>query len=212
MIGIQACRRAVPLAAVVLLAGCAPQPIGTADGDATTPSPPPPSASAGTPSGAPSPSTAPTCPPEGVRLEQGGGDAAAGLRVLSITLVNCGTETYRLKGYPAVQALDEDRAPLDVRVLNGVTEILGTMPWDGPPQPVTLRPGRRAGFALAWRSTYDDISKPPANGKYLRIAPLAGRPAQTLEPDGPLDFGSTGRFAVSAWQPSADPTEAPAKR
>ncbi|WP_275412536.1 DUF4232 domain-containing protein [Actinoplanes palleronii] len=156
------------------------------------------------PSATPSPSPpgllSAACPPEGVRVQPDGGDAAAGLRVLSITLVNCGTKSYRLSGYPAVQVLDDDGAVLDLRVLNGVTEILGSMPWDGPPKPVTLRPGQRASTAVAWRNTYDDTRKPPANGKYLRIEPLAGRPAQTIEPDAALDFGSTGRLAVSSWQ------------
>ncbi|WP_436535737.1 DUF4232 domain-containing protein [Actinoplanes sp. HUAS TT8] len=215
MIGSRIFRRVVPLAGIVLLAGCA-RPIGTADG--VSPLVPTPSV---IPS--PTPSVVPSsfdprlvttaCPPEGVRLQQDGGDAAAGLRVLSLTLVNCGTKDYRLNGYPAVQALDDDGTVLDLRVLDGVTEILGTMPWDLPPKPVTLRPGQRAGMALAWRNTYDDISKPPADGKYLRIAPLAGRPAQTIEPDGALDFGSTGRFAVSSWQllsgASGSPTERP---
>lgn len=191
-------RRAVPLVAVVLLAGCA-RPIGTADGVAPwvpTPSP--------VPSAVPSPTpprlSTTACPPEGVRLQADSGDAASGLRVLGITLVNCGTKNYQLSGYPAVQALDDDGTVLDIRVLDGVTEILGSMPWDGPPKPVTLRPGQRASTAVAWRNTYDDIRKPPANGKYLRIEPLAGRPAQTIEPDAPLDFGSTGRLAVSSWQ------------
>ena len=47
--------------------------------------------------------TAVKCPPEGVRFEVGEGDAAMGLRVLGITLVNCGTRDYRLNGYPDVR-------------------------------------------------------------------------------------------------------------
>ncbi|GAA4587477.1 hypothetical protein BJY16_008249 [Actinoplanes octamycinicus] len=211
MTGSWAYRRAVPLAVVALLAGCAPRPIGTADGVAPwvpTPSALPSSTSspAASPSRAGQP-TAPACPPEGVRVQAGGGDAASGLRVLTITLVNCGTKPYEVNGYPAVQALDEDQEVLDLQVLTGVTEILGSMPWDTPPKPVTLRPGQRASAALAWRNTYDDTRRPPANGTYLRVAPVAGRLPQTVEPEAALDFGSTGRFAVSAWQPApATPT------
>ena len=152
----------------------------------------------------------PRCPAEGVRLEPGTGDAAMGLRVLGITLVNCGTRTYRLTGYPAVRALDEDRAPLDIRILRGVTEIVGSgLPWDGPPASVALRPGEQAGAAVAWRNTYDDTRKPPVEARYLRIEPLAGRPAQTVEPESRIDLGSTGRLGVSAWKPLPDATASP---
>ena len=134
-----------------------------------------------------------------------------GLRVLGITLVNCGAKAYQLNGYPAVQALDENRTPLDIRILKGVTEIIGSgMPWDGPPKPVVLRPGQRARAAVAWRNTYDDIRKPPVNAKFLRIEPLAGRPAQVIEPEGGLDLGSTGRLGVSPWQFLPDATATPA--
>jgi hypothetical protein len=136
-----------------------------------------------------------------VRFEVGEGDAAMGLRVLAITLVNCGSRTYRLSGYPVVRSLDEDRAVLKVRVRHGVEEIIGSaMPWDGPPKPVVLRPGQRASTAVAWRNTYDDIRQPPVTVRFLDIAPRAGRPSQIVAPDGGLDLGSTGRIGVSAWR------------
>jgi uncharacterized protein DUF4232 len=210
VIGSRTYRCAVPLAGAVLLAGCA-RPIAATDGVGPwvpTPSVVP----SATPSAARPGRSAAACPPEGVRLQPDGGDAAMGLRVLSIILVNCGTKKYRLSGYPAVQALDDDRTPLDLQVLDGVTEILGSTPWDGPPRSVTLRPGERASAAIAWRNTYDDLRKPPANGKFLRIEPLAGRPAQTVEPDAPLDFGSTGRLAVSSWRLLSGTSPSPAVR
>jgi hypothetical protein len=133
-----------------------------------------------------------------------------GLRVVGITLVNCGPRTYRLNGYPAVRSLDDDRALLQVRVLHGVAEIIGSaMPWDGPPKPVVLEPGQRAGAAVAWRNTYDDVRKPPVTVRFLDIAPVAGRPSQIIDPDGGLDLGSTGRIGISAWSPLPD-SDAPA--
>lgn len=206
MIGFRAQRFAVPLALAALLVGCAPPVTSSASEPVAFPSEPVPSRS-----GRAAPTvTAVTCPPEGVRFEVGQGDAAMGLRVLGITLVNCGSRIYGLNGYPAVRSLDEDRVALKVRVLHGVKEIIGSaMPWDGLPQPVVLKPGQRAGAAVAWRNTYDDIRKPPVTVRFLDIAPLPGRPSQVVAPDGGLDLGSTGRIGVSAWELLPD-TDAPA--
>jgi uncharacterized protein DUF4232 len=135
-----------------------------------------------------------------------------GLRVLGITLVNCGPRTYRLNGYPDVRSLDEDRAALKVRVVHGVREIIGSaLPWDGPPKPIVLRPGQQAGAAVAWRNTYNDIRKPPVTVRFLDVAPLAGRPSQIIDPNGGLDLGSTGRIGVSAWSlpPAGSATTSP---
>jgi hypothetical protein len=205
MIGIRVRRLVVALSVATLLAGCA-RPVSGHESPASGPSDP-----AATPPATPSATTA-TCSPEGVRFEVGEGEAAMGLRVLSITLVNCGTRTYRLNGYPAVRPLDDERTVLEVQVLRGVKEILGSMPWDGPPKPVTLQPGQRAGTAVAWRNTYDDIRQPPVTVKFLDIAPLKGRPSQIVAPRGGLDLGSTGRFGVSAWSllPDSDVAESPA--
>lgn len=124
-----------------------------------------------------------------------------GLRVLGITLVNCGHRTYRLNGYPAVRSLDDGRKTLKVQVLHGIKEIVGSaIPWDGRPKPVVLKPGQQAGTTVAWRNTYDDIREPPVTVSYLDVAPLAGRPSQIIEPSGGLDLGSTGRIGVSAWR------------
>ncbi|GAA4949377.1 DUF4232 domain-containing protein [Actinoplanes utahensis] len=191
---------------VASLAGCA-RPVSRPDSSAGRPSGP-----AITLPGQVTPSaTAVTCPPEGVRFEVGEGDAAMGLRVLGIKLINCGSETYRLNGYPAVRPLDEDLTKLKVRILHGVTEITGTMPWDGPPKPVTLEPGQQAGTAVAWRNTYDDVRQPPVRVEFLDIAPLAGRPSRIVDPRGGLDLGSTGRFGVSAWRllPDDETTPSP---
>lgn len=195
--------RTVAVALAVLLGGCAqPGSSGTVEaGDGV-------SNTVGRASASPSPSAGPlpeeaerTCPPEGVLVGTGTGDAAAGLRVIGITLTNCGKGTYRIDGYPAVRSLDEDRAPLDVKVLKGVAEITGPNPeWDAPPKSLTLKPGQHATSVLAWRNTYDNLEHGPVTVKYLEIAPLAGRPAQLIAPHGSgLDLGSTGRIGLTAW-------------
>lgn len=145
----------------------------------------------------------PTCPPEGVLLQAGGTDGAAGLRALGITLVDCGHKAYQVDGYPAVEVLDKDHRPVTVTVLHGTAEITGDIPgWNGPPNPITLEPGQQAECVVAWRSTYDDIRQPPVNAPYLRMAPATGRPSQIVTPDGPVDLGSTGRLGVSPWRRS----------
>ncbi len=193
---------AVAVALGLLLGGCAqPGSNGTVEaGDGV-------SNTVGRASSSPSVAVAPvptetavTCPPEGVRVATGTGDAAAGLRVLGITLTNCGKGTYKIDGYPVVRSLDEDRADLDVKVLKGVAEITGPNPkWDAPPKPLTLKPGQQATTVVAWRNTYDNLEHGPVTVKFLEIAPLAGRPAQVIAPDGGLDLGSTGRIGVTAW-------------
>ncbi|GLW35774.1 DUF4232 domain-containing protein [Actinoplanes regularis] len=201
MIGSRVLRFAVPAGLAALLAGCAQPVTPPASGLPTSRSEPAPSA-------VPSATAAP-CPPSGVRLEAGEGDAAMGLRVLGLELVNCGSRTYRLNGYPVVRSLDDDRAVLKVKVLHGVNEIVHSeLPWDGPPKPVVLKPGQRAGTAVAWRNTYDDTRQPPVTVAFLDIAPMAGRPSQVVAPDGGLDLGSTGRIGVSAWSllPDVDAT------
>jgi hypothetical protein len=148
-------------------------------------------------------SAATSCPGSGVRLEAGEIDAAMGLRALGITLVNCGGKTFRLSGYPVTHVLDNQRATIAIRVLNGVTEIAGPIPSSsGPPKPFTLKPGERATTVVVWRNTYDDITHPPVDAPYLEMAPAAGEPAQIVTVQDGLDLGSTGRLGVSPWRPS----------
>jgi Protein of unknown function (DUF4232) len=156
-------------------------------------------------SGSPSPS----CPATGVRLEFDEVEAAMGLRALGVHLINCGRSKYRVNGYPAVSLLDEKRAVLKVRVLRGITDISGAIPnWEGPPRPVTLKPGEHATALLVWRNTYDDIRNPSVNAPLVKVAPLADRPAQILPLAGGMDLGSTGRLGTSPWRkfPAPDTT------
>jgi hypothetical protein len=192
---IQAVKRYVVAAvAVALLAGCARP--GPGSDDQAYPQPPRSSAPSTEP-----PTPQATCPPEGVLLQSGLTDGAAGLRALGIDLVNCGHEDYKVDGYPVVRVLDKERKAVAIKVLHGTTEITGPIPdWNGPPNPLTLKPGQQATCIVAWRNTYDDIRRPPVNAPYLEMAPAAGRPSQVMTPDGPLDLGSTGRLGVSPWR------------
>ena len=199
-----AAARPAALTVVVLLAGCAPpntRPVG--DGAARTVAPTPSVAVPVTPSVTPSvtpPAVSTGCSPDGSMLRSEQGDAAMGLRVLGISLTNCGREPYRIDGYPEVRALDEDGTVLDVRALDGTTEItVGNPRWAEAPKPIVLKPGEQATTVLVWRNKYDDTTHPPVTVHYLEMAPLAGRPVQIVAPQGGLDLGSTGRFGFSPW-------------
>ncbi|MFJ8429728.1 DUF4232 domain-containing protein [Kitasatospora sp. NPDC094019] len=143
----------------------------------------------------------PACSPEGVALTVGDGDAAMGLRVLSIRLTNCGTRPYSLNGHPAVRVLDAERAPLAVTVKRGSAGIATLAHFDAAPKPLTLQPREYAEFQLVWRNTVTLGDKAPDNGRYLDVAPLPGRPRLTVPAD--LDLGTTGRLGVAPWSAPA---------
>ncbi|MFI6130957.1 DUF4232 domain-containing protein [Micromonospora sp. NPDC051141] len=186
------------LAGVALLAGCA----GTPAPVDPLPTPPErPGAEV-----APSPSVA--CTPEGIRITELGVSAAMGLRAMGLDLVNCGTQPYALRGYPAVSLRDADGDPIKVRIIPGATGI--TSGFDAPPTRLVLRPGERAGAALLWRNTVTDPAVVATEGAQLDVASVAGRPAYEVALDGTIDLGNTGRLGVSAWKRrDPDPTTKP---
>ncbi|WP_240496636.1 DUF4232 domain-containing protein [Streptomyces torulosus] len=150
------------------------------------------------PTEAPSADPTDACPSSGARMLPGLVEAAMGLRAMTVTLTNCGTEPYTVNGYPSVQVLDEDREPVDVRVLRGPGEITTGVPDPGPHE-VTLKPGESATTSLVWRNTVTEADVPAVNAPYLRVATAKGRPAQVLAPDGGIDLGTTGRLGTGAW-------------
>ena len=147
----------------------------------------------------PTGSTPAACPPSGVRMVPGPVEAAMGLRAMGVTLTNCGTRPYALKGYPAIQVLDEHGEPYgDVRVLRGSGRITTGVP-DFGPHTVTLKPGESARTELVWRNTVTEADIPGVYAPTLRIAPQPGRPAEVLDPEGDIDLGTTGRLGTTAW-------------
>jgi Protein of unknown function (DUF4232) len=153
--------------------------------------------------------SSPSAPPcvDGTRLTEGQGDAAMGLRVLTLTLTNCGSQVRRLDGYPTVRLLDKDGDPLEVEIDRGAQKVTIAVKDPGA-KPVTLLPGHSARFDLVWRNTYTDISRPPENGATAVVTPAPGSKAQRVTPtSGPFDLGSTGRLGITAWE--EDPDSAP---
>ncbi|WP_369169753.1 DUF4232 domain-containing protein [Streptomyces sp. R28] len=139
------------------------------------------------------------CPESGVRLYADEGDAAMGLRVVGLHLVNCGTGTYRLNGYPELELLDEDHDTVDgVRILRGTDKISTATGGGGTPQPVALRPGEAAEAGLAWRNTTEAGVGDPVNAPYARVRAKPGARPVMVVPE--LDLGTTGQLGVGPWK------------
>lgn len=154
-----------------------------------------------TPPSAP-PSTPPSCD-TGLRFTEVSGDAAMGLRLLGVEVVNCGTQPFELNGYPQVKLFDEQRQQLDVKILDGSGGISLVEGFDIVPQPITLQPGERAKSAFMWRNTNTSYD-PPLLGRHIDVAAVPGGTWQALVPTPPnddfyIDLGSTGRMGVKAW-------------
>ncbi|MFI6638732.1 DUF4232 domain-containing protein [Streptomyces sp. NPDC050504] len=141
------------------------------------------------------------CPASGMRVTADRGDAAMGLRVVGLHLANCGTAVVGLHGYPRLELLDDQRKPVSgIRILDGTREISTGVGQDGPPRPITLRPGERASATLAWRNTTGTGAA--VNVPYLRVTAKPGAPTVIVTPE--LDLGTTGRLGVSPWAKTED--------
>jgi hypothetical protein len=176
---------------LVALAACA-RPgtvVGTEASPAIVPPSPVPSTSAGATTG---------CPAAGLAGNSSDTNGALGLRAMAIYLANCGNQPVTVEGYPVVRALDGDQRELDVEILNGTDPIAPLPNFNGPPQRVTAAPGERLVFVVVWRGTVADVT-PPVNVRYLDVALSPGQPQERVQPEGGLDLGTTGRFAVTYW-------------
>ncbi|WP_273941314.1 DUF4232 domain-containing protein [Kutzneria chonburiensis] len=131
----------------------------------------------------------------------GPSDAASGLRVIPIHLVNCGAGALTVTGFPALRVLDEDRKAIDVKVESGADAVALVPSLQHPPTTFTLTPGQQADAAVLWKNRVTDSTVEATNGAYFDVAPAAGQPWQTQTPDGPIDLGNTGKVAVSPWTP-----------
>ncbi|MFJ5262341.1 DUF4232 domain-containing protein [Streptomyces sp. NPDC088387] len=145
------------------------------------------------------PSEGGACPPSGVRVYADQGDAAMGLRVVGLNLENCGTDEYRLNGYPDLELANADHEPVDgIDILHGGSEISTGTGADGPPQPVTLKRGERAHATLVWRNTTEFGEA--VNVPYVTVRAKSGADPVTVTPE--LDLGTTGRLGVGPWKKS----------
>jgi hypothetical protein len=133
-----------------------------------------------------------------------------GIRVLTMELVNCGTEPITVNGYPTVRLYDENHDPIDVAVGQGSSSIATVPEFDNPPQPVTLQPGERAQSGLLWRNLVTDSTVNATTAYHLDAAVAEGKPWHVVPmviPDSvrgaadvTIDLGNTGKIGVQAWQ------------
>ncbi|GAA1972111.1 DUF4232 domain-containing protein [Amycolatopsis minnesotensis] len=133
------------------------------------------------------------CTREGVSLTAGPVEAALGHRASVVTMVNCGTKSLRVEGYPAVVLLDAARKPMTITIEHGVSY----MARDPGPAPHTLEPGQHLLSVLSWSSTVTDGDS--AAGSFVTVTPVPGGEARTLPVD--TDLGTTGKLTVTAWAP-----------
>lgn len=150
-----------------------------------------------------------SCPASGVRIVAGMVNPAMGLRAMSVTVTNCGKDTYRLNGYPKLRVLDEHGEPLDVQILEGPEPV--TQMDDPGPHPVSLKRGEEAYTVLVWRNTVTDTTTTAVSGTYLSVTPAPGTRPGTVTPEGRIDLGNTGRIGTTAWQRSAADDTSPAR-
>lgn len=137
------------------------------------------------------------CPKSGVRLYADQGDAAMGLRVVGLHLVNCGPRPYRLDGFPKLELEDADHETVKgVRILRGTEGISTGLGGDGGPRPVVLGPGEAAVASLAWRNTTQ--AGEAVNAPYVRVWARPAADPVMVVPE--LDLGTTGELGVGPWR------------
>ncbi len=143
------------------------------------------------------------CPESGRLVEVGLAEAATGVRVIGLTLTNCGDGPFTVTGYPRVRVLAEDGAELPVTVVDGSGGIATVPAFDAPPAPVTVEPGGTATSGILWRNLVTDATAPAVVGHALEVRPVDGDPPQRLAGDAlRIDLGTTGRLGVRAWSVS----------
>lgn len=177
-------------AGALVLTGCAGAFVPAGEGEpATTPAATRAPAPSGGPvaAGTPEPSAVPSggvapaapvptaalpgpCPASGARVDMGPVETAMFARAVVLTLVNCGTEPYRVDGYPSVRVFDEngDRLPVPV---NPGRSMFGP---DLGPESVVLKPGGTMKSVLAWVSTKEGGDLIESDSLRIAAAPDAG--------------------------------------
>lgn len=185
---------------LLTLAGCAGGRSGSApDSPVALPRPSETTASAG------------GCTSDGVRFALGGADAAMGVRVLGIEIVNCGAGPLTVNGYPRLRLFGDGQEPLEVTVRHGSADVASVPSLDVPPLPVDLPPGGSAWSGMVWRNLVTDPTVTATTGVGLDVAVGPDSDWQRVPmvlADGvpvTIDLGNTGELGVGPWQRRTPP-------
>ena len=154
------------------------------------------------------------CTSDDVAFSLGGADAAMGVRVLNIEIVNCGDQPVTVNGYPRLRLFGEDQEELAVAVMHGSTAVATVPELDVPPVPVVLAPGESAWAGLVWRNLVTDSTVRATTAVGLDVAlgrdtdwqqvPMTVANEQGSSLAMTIDLGNTGRIGVGPWQASTD--------
>ncbi|MBB4690614.1 DUF4232 domain-containing protein [Paractinoplanes abujensis] len=120
------------------------------------------------------------------------GEAAMGYREMVLTVRNCGSKPYVVKGRPEIVVLDEDGRPLRI-------DVVPSVHWTAAPGEKVLKPGTSAISVLSWRNTVTDVGGGSDTGESLAVAVSAGRTRQFVSLPSSLDLGNTRRLEAGAW-------------
>ncbi|SNY73138.1 DUF4232 domain-containing protein [Paractinoplanes atraurantiacus] len=196
IVGVFGLRRLIVLLAVPLVASCS-TPWQASNGLAPTPAPsvttsPVAVPTASGPTAPPAVEAVSACSLTGVLITAERGEAAMGYREMALTVRNCGTEPYEVKGRPDIVVLDEDGRPLKI-------SIVPSNYYTAPPKRLVLKPGTSALTMLSWRNTVTNISGAADTGASLAVAVSKGGTRQLVTLPSPLDLGNTGQLRASVW-------------
>jgi hypothetical protein len=139
------------------------------------------------------------CPPSGVFVRKGQGDAAMGLRTLGIDLINCGGTPVTLNGHPHITLLDGDGASIPASVRNGSGGVSGVESFDRRPAPLTVLPGGSATASILWRNLVTDGTRPATTAPSITVVAKPGMPAVRVDGMN-VDLGNTTKVGVSPWR------------
>jgi hypothetical protein len=147
--------------ALVVLAGCSSSPSAstsstTTTGPTTTSTTRPSGSTTTTASGGGTTTTRAgltVCPSSQLTVTPQTGQGAAGTIEMSMTMVNHGSSSCLLDGYPGLQLLDANGHPLPTNVVRGGGPTFAAPAANQPPAQVVLAPGATAAFSLS----YEDV-------------------------------------------------------
>lgn len=149
----------------------------------------------------------PPCRGPQLQLEEAGGDAGMGNRVAVVAVRNLGTAVCSLSGYPTIGLVDNRNQVLEsVRTETGPGSYFRS---GQTPTPVSLPPGGRAWFDVAWNVV-------PHEAEGETVCPTAARIRMTAPGDtSPVWLAHAltpcgGRIRVSPFRPVAEPVPAEA--